>query len=190
MRKKHKTYTMTPNHDKIREALLHVISVAHKKNISVTQYDLVKTFFLADRAHLNEYGRPITYDNYVAMKHGPVASFTYRVLKSEEAALKSIGGALWSVKTEGNLFYYTTPQRGADTDFLSESDLEKLSWAFETVKSLGFGQIRKLTHEDVAWVDAWEDESDKKSFPMSYALLFDSVDDEMAEQIAFASAHV
>ena len=34
------------------------------------------------------------------------------------------------------------------------------------------------------------DDFGRKSFEMSYALLFDSVNDEMAEHVAFASKHI
>jgi hypothetical protein len=40
----------------------------------LTQCQIVKSIFLADEQHLNTYGRPVTFDNYVAMPRGPVPS--------------------------------------------------------------------------------------------------------------------
>lgn len=192
-RKKHKIYEMSPNYDKIREAILFVIIKAASLDKQVTRYDIVKTIFLADRAHLNKYGRPITFDNYVAMKHGPVPSFCYDALKGDKSALDKCGGALWSMQehrdTQNVYFLYNEPKRQYDENILSESDVEELSDALVVVKALGFGQIRKLTHDDLAYVDAWEDNDLRKQFPMSYALLFDSINDEMAERVSFASKH-
>lgn len=184
---------MEPNFFKIREAILLTIFLSDKQKTSTTQYDIVKTIFLADKAHLNNYGRPITYDNYVAMKHGPVPSACYDFLKGDSKKLAQIGGALWSLRgapeiAPGAIAYFSAA-RQVDQDVLTESDIEEISSAFVVVKSLGFKQIRKLTHEDPAYVDAWEDESSRKQFPMSYALLFESVNDAQAETVSLASKH-
>src|SRR5687768_11865188 len=37
---------------------------------------LIKLLYLADRKALVQWGRPITFDWYVSMPHGPVLSFT------------------------------------------------------------------------------------------------------------------
>ena len=46
---------------------------------------LLKLMYLADREALLRMGRPITYDRYVSMEHGPVLSQTYNLLVSEES---------------------------------------------------------------------------------------------------------
>ena len=193
-RKKHKLFLIHPNARRIREAILHILGEAKKRGYGVTQYDIAKAIFLADRAHLNRYGRPITYDNYVAMEHGPVPSFTYDILKHDKRSIDQIGGIMWDRRAapekSKNAYVYSNPKRAADTDILARSDLEELSNALVIVKTLGFNQVRRLTHDDPAYLDAWEENSDRKSFDMSYALLFDSINDEMAEQIAFASKHI
>lgn len=66
--------------------------------------------------------------------------------------------------------------------------MAELSRGLTIVASLGFGQVRRLTHGDPAYLDAWEDGS-AKSFPMSYALLFDQPNPELARDIAFMSQH-
>lgn len=66
-----------PDKDRILEAILFLIG----RSSSLSQYEIVKSLFLADRTHLNTYGRPITFDNYVAMEHGPVPSLAYDALK-------------------------------------------------------------------------------------------------------------
>jgi uncharacterized phage-associated protein len=44
---------------------------------------LLKLLYLADRTALLELGRPISYDRYVSMPHGPVLSRTYDLIVAE-----------------------------------------------------------------------------------------------------------
>lgn len=176
--------------EKILAAIRYVIVEAGKKELSVTQYDIVKTIFLADRAHLNEYGRPITFDNYVAMEHGPVPSLTYDFLKGNDYILKkygikSFGWKKYDIKgSKKSKFSITKSYK--DEGVLSASDKEALSSALIIVESLGFGQIRKLTHEDPAYEEAWKGDGEKKH-NMSYGMLFNSPDYEAAELVRHLS---
>lgn len=187
---------MHPNAPRIVNSILFVLTEAGQKGLAVTQYDIVKTVFLADRAHLNKYGRPITYDDYVAMKFGPVPSAVYDLLKNNPNRLQQFGlkEVPWSKRKAPEIseycFAYEKPQSSADQDVLSESDLEELSAALTIVKSLGFQQIKKLTHEDRAYIDAWDDESEDQAFPMSYTLLFDIPNEQRAKELAFISEHL
>jgi hypothetical protein len=184
---------LSPNPRRIVEAVLFLIGEAERRGKAVTQYDLVKSIFLADRSHLNRYGRPITFDNYYAMKHGPVPSFVYGLLREDAATLDRAGlrRLPWHRRDTGKShFVYEKPQRPADRDVLSESDVEALTDALGTVLALGFAQVRRLTHEDPAYVAAWDDNAGKKRFPMDYGLLFDEPDPARARELAFASAHL
>jgi len=44
---------------------------------------LIKLLYFADRKALAELGRPITFDHYVSMPHGPVLSRTYDLISAE-----------------------------------------------------------------------------------------------------------
>ena len=183
-RHKAPVFRLEPNKARILETLVFLISEADKRKISLTQYIIVKCLFLADRKHLNDYGRPITFDNYVAMNHGPAPSTAYDALKSDDNTKRILGltQVPWSRRpsTEPehgkNANIYFQAKRKADMKTLSESDVEALSAALTIVSSLDFNQIRKLTHDDPAYRDAWEDIGARKSYPMSYGLLFESPD--------------
>lgn len=192
-RRKTEVVEMTPNVHSIIEAILHIVTEADDASQTVTQYDIVKSLFLADRRHLNRYGRPITFDNYKAMLHGPVPDLAYDLLKEDRHAMSRHGVTAlpWKRRpapevNEKSMAYFA-PQRPVDEDILSPSDMTELSHGLTVVKSLGFGQVRKLTHEDQAYLDAWEDDEALKSFPMSYALLFDQPSIELAREVAFMS---
>jgi len=148
--------------------------------------------FLADKRHLSTYGRPVTFDNYFAMKEGPVASFAYDLLKENRAAMKRahLTTLPWR-RTEqpevgtGRYFYF-------DADFsfepsLSDSDKEALTDAFSTIRALTYSQIKRLLHADPAYIEAWESDTPKKAFRMSYGMLLDSPDYELAETVEFLS---
>lgn len=182
---------LNPDLGKIVEAVLFLIGEAAARTRSITQYEIAKSIFLADRAHLNRYGRPITFDNYAAMKHGPVPSLTYDLLKDNPGALALIGGkAPWTrTARENSGAFDFAADRAADLDLLAPSEQELLSNSLATVTSLGFSQVRKLTHEDAAYIDAWEgDEGNENgSYAMSLAMMFDVPDPSLANDLAFIS---
>jgi hypothetical protein len=186
-------HRMEPDTEKLVEAILFLIVSAQSRKRSLTQYDILKSLFFADRNHLNRFGRPITFDNYVAMENGPVPSLAYSILKQEVEPTKiGIKDFPWTRIAGKHLnpkaFLYCDPKRSPSADVLSESDAEALSDSLAAVLSLSFGQIRKLTHDDPAYIAAWG-EGERQSAPMSYALMFDIPDFEEAEHLQFASQH-
>ena len=82
---------LRPKPDKIIAAVAYLIQAASEQGLKITQYDIVKSLFLADKAHLNQYGRPITFDNYNAMENGPVPSTSYNFLKRDNYCMKTFG---------------------------------------------------------------------------------------------------
>lgn len=185
---------MKPSLDRIIAALYFVMTEAQRRGRKVSQYDLVKTLFLADRAHLNEWGRPVTYDNYCAMLHGPVPSLAYDLLKGNEKALRDyqLHVLPWKSVSNSNSKRHFFPAESAlkPEDFLSPSDIEVLQNSLGVVLSLGFGQIRRLTHEDPAYVDAWRDDGGRAAYPMKLGLLFDDPNFEQAATLAEYSSYV
>ena len=136
-RKRARVYAMEPNADRIVNSILQVITEAARRAVVVTQYDIVKTIFLADRAHLNKYGRPITYDDYVAMKFGPVPSAVYDLLKENKFRMDkfSLRALPWTRREAPEIgqscFAYERPQAGPSEDVLSPRDFEELSDALK-----------------------------------------------------------
>src|SRR6266540_3560826 len=47
-----------------------------------TLHSVSKVVYFADREHLSRYGSLLSGDNYVAMRHGPVPSAIYNLLKA------------------------------------------------------------------------------------------------------------
>lgn len=182
---------LKPNLAKIIEAITWIVAEAGRRKREVTQYDILKTLFLADKSHLNEYGRPVTFDNYYAMKDGPVASVAYNLLKEDKRTLgkyriKKLPWKRSAPERGSGRFYYSKAKDVVDDDILSPSDVSALGDALTTIKSLTFSQIRNLMHSDAAYVEAWRDDGTKTAL-MSYGMLFDSPDFEAAGTVEFLS---
>lgn len=169
---------------KLREAILYLLQEAPNS----TQYEVVKALFLADRAHLQKFGRPITFDSYVAMESGPVPSSAYDQLKASNT---NTPGTPWVFVRDGlnpkKKLY--TALRAPDLEYLSETDLEMLRWAMQTVRRLSFDQLKKLTHEDPAYIEAWARRGTAGSVPMKVELLIGDDGEGRAEELEYISKH-
>jgi hypothetical protein len=186
-------FRLEPNRRKLLEAILYLIGRGERDGQPLTQYQIVKSLFLADTAHLAAYGRPITFDNYAAMEFGPVPTEAYDMLKP---------GYSWKVKFErdgapwarepvehSTAFRYLRPERAANFRVLSKSDVVALHGALGRVRELGFGGTKDETHRHPAYLAAWERRGTAGSVPMDYAALLVDGDQEVLEDLAFASAH-
>lgn len=145
-------YPFTFDIDVALEAILYI---ANRVN-SPTFHKISKLMYFADRKHLEEYGRFICGDSYVAMQHGPVPSGIYDILKSVrfsgcECHTEMLKGA-FAVDE-----YTVKPLRNANCDYFSDSDLACLDWAIEKFGNKSFDYLTRLSH-DKAWQSA--DEND------------------------------
>jgi uncharacterized phage-associated protein len=148
------------------------------------QYKIVKTVFLADRIHLNQFGRPITFDNQWALRWGPVPSYTYDLIRNHEQLLKDIGldAFPWTVEARGNIRYYT-PTTEPDYDVLSKSDVLILDQVIARIKPLSFTQVHDLARNDKSYQEAWNKRGQRQALPMRFDLLIEEQDQEIIEEI-------
>jgi len=139
------------------EKALQVILWIAKRVRKANFHRISKIVYFADRAHLQQYGRQIYGDSYAAMRHGPVPSGIYDMLKAVR------GGGHSPVEDKAREAfdvvgkYTVVPKHDADPDFFSESDIESLEWAVKTYGRKAFGELTRLSH-DAAWKNT--DEND------------------------------
>ena len=171
------------NKKKIVEAILFLIEEAGRQGRYVTTYDVVKSIFVADVAHLNAYGRPVTFDNYYAMKDGPVPSTAYAMLTDEgnlEFHSSIEHWPLWrktpSPEDGATVFKYVQPKRSANMNALSQTDISALRDGLSIILAQSFSATRDMTHEYRSYIEAWEQRGDRSSVPMSYELLLEGDD--------------
>jgi uncharacterized phage-associated protein len=110
-------------------------------------YNALKVLYFADKEHLVKYGRLICGDSYVAMRHGPVPSGLYDIVKYARG-----DGFCWLEVPINEVFgvrgHEIVPYRSAHLDFLSESDIECLDAAIKEYGHLSFGRLKELSHDD------------------------------------------
>jgi len=134
------------NVEKTLNAVLYIANRLKRKDF----HKIFKILYFSDRQHLIEYGRTITGDRYIAMNDGPVPSNLYDIFKSVR------GDSFF--KDKGNFSQYflvidwdlIKPQKEADLDELSKTDLKHLDNAISTYGDLSWDEIREKSH-DYAW---------------------------------------
>ena len=91
-------------------------------------HKIFKILYFSDREHLMEYGRAITGDTYIAMEYGPVPSNLYDILKSVrgDSYFKDDGRFSQYFSVENGKII--KPNKNADLDELSISDLILNIW--------------------------------------------------------------
>jgi uncharacterized phage-associated protein len=132
--------------DKALQVILWIANRVKNANF----HTISKVAYFADRNHLQKYGRLISGDNYVAMKHGPVPSGIYDMLK----ALRGDGYSPLEAQAKEAFEvvgpYTVVPKRAADPDLFSESDIECLNWAVKNFGRKSFDELTKASHDN-AW---------------------------------------
>ena len=138
---------MNDNISIIVNALVYILDKFEGK--LVDKHKLFKILYFAEQKHLARYGKPITSDNYVAMKYGPVPSYGFDIIKVAEgkADYDSLKEAATFITVEGR---YVSANCGPDLEWLSESEVECIDESFRENYRLNFDELTDKSH-DLAW---------------------------------------
>ena len=128
-----------------QKALEVILYIAEKIDIKDI-YHIQKTLYFADKEHLENYGRFICGDRYIAMKDGPVPSRVYDIIKDvrDNRNTQNILDAKESFSVDG---YRIIPHREANRNFFSKSDLKCLDISIREIGSMPFGRLKDLSHD-------------------------------------------
>jgi uncharacterized phage-associated protein len=137
---------------------------------------LIKMLYLADRELLLRRGHPLTGDQPVSMKNGPVLTTTYDLTK---------GGALehrayWQehITNAPCGYTYVSLIKESGTDCLSKSELEVLNQVFEKFHNFSWKQLVDYCHSLPEWEDPGE-----SSFSIDFKKILTALGKD-AEEIA------
>lgn len=120
---------------------------------------LFKIMYFAQEEHLAIYGTPLMDESFVARKHGPVPSLTYKVLRVAEGKIGDATGELTSFVSDLTLCSIEGHQvvrvknNVCDLDELSNSNIRILDKWINKCKDLESFDLSELSH-DAAWQKA------------------------------------
>jgi uncharacterized phage-associated protein len=116
----------------------------------ITYFRLIKLLYIAERDAWRELGHAISGDDYVAMKHGPVLSRTYDLLKDGERLAASTHFSRLIEKVDSyNVRLKGTPDDGP----LSDNEVEILRRVHRENQHMDQWNLRELTHQFPEWSD-------------------------------------
>lgn len=134
--------------------------ILQQMGAAVDYIHLFKVMYFAQEEHLAVYGVPMMYDTFVARKHGPVPSLTYKVLRVAEGKTVDVTGELQSFASDLSLsmsdgHQVVTLADGVqcDMDELSRSNIRILDKWIEHCKNIKSFDLSELSH-DKAWQKA------------------------------------
>jgi uncharacterized phage-associated protein len=145
--------------DKALETILFIAKNLHNP----TYHSISKMLYLADKLHLQRYGRLICGDRYIAMEYGPVPSAIYNMMKVAAAA-ESIDVDWDEIIREAMTVRHgreIIAKRDCDLDMLAESEIECLRQTIAEHGSKTFGELSDFTHDE-----AWSATDDNQTIPL------------------------
>ncbi len=145
---------------------------AMKSGGHINRLKALKLAYFADRFHLRKHGRPVTNDEYVAMRLGPVPCGVKDIAEmSDVLGHQERGYALTFIDRDG---HHVKSVNAVDRDVFSESDMEALSFAWGTFGNLNPHDLSEMTHQYPEWK---KHESALKACPRIRMDLYDFFDD-------------
>jgi len=140
-----------------QKAIQAILYVTNRLGKRADMYWVLKALYFSDKCHLHRYGRFIFGDRYVAMRHGPVPSGAYDLMKIArgENPLLHCPEVHKAFSLDGNR---VLPFVDADPDAFSDSDIECLDEGIRECRGLSFGDLKSHSH-DPAWEKADENDS-------------------------------
>lgn len=118
---------------------------------TMSHLKLIKLLYLAERESLVRLGRPLTYDSYASLPHGPVLSATLDRINTGEA----YRGGYWDrhIRPKANNEVGLRDSRDIPNDQLSPAEEALLDEVFTKYGHLGRWDLVERTHELPEWTD-------------------------------------
>lgn len=114
---------------------------------------LIKLLYFGERYHLRNYGDLIIYDNYTALKFGPIQTKTKDVITQNEFYYNNVleedtKTQLLNVIEKNN---YEVAIKDNNTDLLSESEKESLDFSLERFGGFDQFVLADISHDYPEW---------------------------------------
>jgi len=153
-----------------QEAAIAAILFVADRVEGVNMHKLAKILYFADKMHLENYGRQIFGDDYIAFPFGPVPARTYDMIGLADSSRTGMESLFlvgptehFRVESEGkNTIQRIYPRHEPNLDALSESDIECLTEAIWLYRGMEFKPLSDLSH-DAAWEAGRQDRKNEMS---------------------------
>lgn len=122
----------------------------------ISPFYVSKVLFFAEKWHLNEYGRPIIGDTYIAMEEGPVPSAVRDYINGNFQSVKKPQELDSAISVERGKYYRKlhSGKRKPDMSKLSQSDVEEIQKAIKYCRGKARSYLSKITHQEKSWSKA------------------------------------
>ena len=134
------------------KAIETILYLASRINSECEVYGICKLLYFADKLSLENYGRFLFGDSYVAMEQGSTPSEAYDLLKPSTQTPY--------LRIDGN---NVIPLRDADLDYFSKSDIKCLDKIIERDNREKSKKYRWEEAHDDAWDKTWNKRGSRKS---------------------------
>lgn len=138
---------MKYNENKATQAAAYLLKLGHGK---MNHMKLIKLLYLAERRAIISWGRPITFDWYYSLPHGPVLSFTLN--KINESAPPD-GSSYWHRYISERSVYEVSLLGEAPDDQLSPAEEKLLDSIWSEFGGMDQWQLRDYSHTLPEWRD-------------------------------------
>lgn len=160
------------DYEKAIEVVLYLASKRQSLTKKPATYrDIFKLMYLADRKSLQEFGRFLCNNNYVAMKQGPVPSEAYDLFKEVK---ENPDNEKYGFQVCGN--HYIETYREPNLDYLSQSDMMCMDETLNKYGSLPSNELKNISHDRV-WEKAWQSFPEHGSVPIDIRSIIETLAD-------------
>lgn len=116
----------------------------------------MKLFYFLDFLHVKKYGRPVTYDTYVNLEHGPIPSEILNLVNSvvddpEHAILSDTISIERPVDINMQKIVCVKPFKEEDTRYLSDSEVEIIQIVCKRFGDKNTKYIEDASHKESPW---------------------------------------
>jgi uncharacterized phage-associated protein len=135
---------------------LSALAFVARERPGLTAFFVSKIFYVAEKLHVNRYGRPIVADTYIAMTQGPVPSTIKNYIDGRwdwVSEPEGIRDAFIMERGRG-LPKLMPGNREAAVEHLSDTDIECLREAIAFCADKSPDELSLITHQDKAWANA------------------------------------
>lgn len=169
------------DYDIIRLAEIPLYVVSQCPGIS--QYNLYKVLYFAEKKHLAEYGMEILPTDYYAWQCGPVPKKIYHAIKHPEGSnpedIQLAQAITQGSDDTANLLF---PLREPRKEYISKTELNCLDTSIRENAHLSFGELMRKSH-DKAWSNAYGKNPGKQVIPKTDMALAQGAPIEIADYI-------